>query len=185
MLPNNIQALFTGNDPVALAVWFLASIGLVIVVTFIYVFVLNKSPPPEGETVARQEKMQQELVAVSSAPSTSSSLSSILSQIHSAMLASEYPKAVELCVYFSSSILGSLLRSNGGDPTNMSISDLAFLIQSKAKISPQISEPMYQLNLIRLKAAQGQPITKEEAEWAVSVANWVGQLVQTKQISFA
>ena len=181
----NLQAMFTGNDPVALAIWFLASIGLVIVVTFIYIFVLNKSPPPEGETILREERRREELFSAGEAPSTSTSLSPILSQIHSAMLASEYSRVVELCVHFSSSVMGSLLRANGGDPTNMSVSDLAYLIQSRAKSSPQISEPMYQLNDLRLRAARGNPVTREEAEWAISVASWLGQAVEAKQISFS
>ena len=40
---------------VDLAEWFVASVALLLVVTLIYIFVLNKSPPPEGITQSRTE----------------------------------------------------------------------------------------------------------------------------------
>jgi hypothetical protein len=168
---------FTGTDPVAFAEWFLAAVGLVIVVTFIYVFVLNKSPPPAGVTV---EKLEHQ----SDSQTTSGDASVILSQTHSAMLTYNFVRATELAALSATLTLGNLFRANGGDPSGMNVSDLAYLIQTKAKNAPQISQPLYQLNMLRLKAAQGQPITQAEAEWAISMANWVIQIVDSHQISF-
>ena len=53
-----VQFLFSnylqiGNDPLALVEWFVASFALIIAVTLVYIFVLNKSPPPEGLTEAK------------------------------------------------------------------------------------------------------------------------------------
>ena len=172
------QIAFTGTDQAALAEWFVASVVLVVIVTFLYVYVLNRSPPPEGVTVAKLEQKQDQQVSETSNGST------ILSQTHSSMLGGDYSIAVDLACRSATITLSSVLRATSGSPEGMNVSDLAYLIQSKATSCPAISESCYQLNLLRLKAAQGQRITQQEAEWAVSVASWLIQLVDDHQIEF-
>ncbi len=120
------QIAFTGTDQVALAEWFVASVGLLVIVTFLYVYVLNKSPPPEGITVAKLEQKQEQQVS-----ETTNGLS-ILSQTHSAMLGGDYSIAVDLAYRSAAVTLSNVMRATGGSPEGMNVSDLAYLIHSKA-----------------------------------------------------
>lgn len=165
-----------GNDPAALAEWFVASIALVIAVTLVYMFVLNRSPPPEGLTEAKVEIMQRNQIA--SDPGT------FLSEAQSALKTGDAGKTVELSVRSASIVLSSVIERLGINPTNMNISDMAYLIQTKATTAPDITQTLYQLNLLRLRVSQAQSITLQEAEWAVNVAAWLMQLVSSQQISF-
>ena len=168
------QLAFTGTDQAALAEWFVVTIAIVVVVTLLYVLVLNKAPPPPGVTVAKLEQQQ----ATTEAPDGSA----ILSQAHSALLGGDYANALYIACRSVSATLGGLLRNRGIRSEGMNVADLAYLVQSKASSAPLISEPCYHLNSLRLKAAQGQPITQQEAEWAVSIASWMIQAVQNQQI---
>ena len=162
-----------GNNVVSLAEWFVASIALVIVVTLIYVLVLNKSPRPEGMTQARLESS-----------SMLSDPASIISSAQDALRNGDNKKAVELSVKAVGVTLATLLSATGVDLGNMNTSDMAYIVQTKATKSPDITQPIYQLNLLHLKAAQSQQITIQEAEWAINTANWLSQLVTAQHISF-
>ena len=83
----------------ALAEWFVASVALLLVVTLIYVFVLNKSPPPEGITQAKFES-----------PSVVSDPALVISAAQDALKSGDGRKAVELSVKAVSLSLTSLLR---------------------------------------------------------------------------
>jgi len=152
---------FTGTNQSELVEWFVASVGLIVIVTLIYVFVLDRSPPPEGITEA---KLEQQL-------SETADGSAMLLQTHTAILGGDYALAVDLACRSATVTLGNVLGMTGGN-SGMNAADLAYLVQTKAKSCPPISESCYQLNLLHLKVAQGQKITQQEAEWAVSVANW-------------
>ncbi|MHB1868891.1 MAG: hypothetical protein ACYCPP_08095, partial [Nitrososphaerales archaeon] len=93
-------------------------------------------------------------------------------------------KAVELSVKAVGVTLATLLSATGVDLGNMNASDMAYLVQTRATRSPDITQPIYQLNLLHLKAAQSQQITIQEAEWAINTANWLSQLVTAQHISF-
>jgi len=67
---------------------------------------------------------------------------------------------------------------------NMNVSDMAYLVQTRATRAPDITQPSYQLNMLHLKAAQSQQVTSQEAEWALNSASWLSQLVATQQIEF-
>lgn len=163
--------LQSGNNPVALAEWFIVSVAIVIVVTLIYVFILNKSPPPEGITQAKIESTN-----------VSIDTSSLISSAQDILKSGDTRKSVELAVTAAGNTLSTLLKSTGVDLSNMNISDMAYLVQSKATGSSDITQPIYQLNLLHLKSAQSQPIALQEAEWAINTANWLSQLVATQQI---
>jgi len=162
-----------GNNVVSLAEWFVASIALVIVVTLIYVLVLNKSPNPVGMTQARFENS-----------SMLSDPASIISSAQDALRNGDNRKSVELAVKSVGASLANLLKGTGVDLGNMNTSDMAYLVQTRATKSPDIIQPIYQLNLLHLKAAQSQQITIQEAEWAINTANWLTQLVTAQHISF-
>ena len=163
-----------GDNPLSLAEWFIASVALVIVVTLIYVFVLNKSPPPEGLTEAKLELLSNGADEVDS--------SANLEEAKGALAKGDTNRAVELAVKTVHATLSGILRSKRIDHVDMNISDMAYLVQAKSTGSPDITQPVYQLNLLRLKVAQTQPISAQEAEWAVNTASWLSQLAMTSQI---
>jgi len=160
--------LQSGNDPVALIEWFVASVSIIVVVTLLYVFVLGKSPPPEGLTEARLEMQTEQNKMVDS--------SSILTEARSALTSGDLRKTVELSVKATSLILSRILSSQGVDPSEMNVSDMAYIVQTKSQGSADITQPIYQLNLLHLKAAKGEPITAQEAEWSINTAAWVSQI---------
>ncbi|HKW05088.1 MAG TPA: hypothetical protein VJN71_07315 [Nitrososphaerales archaeon] len=164
------------NNPLALGEWFLFSIAIVIVVTAVYVLVLTKTPKPQGETVATNEQRNVEtMVSRDPAPA--------LEAASQALQKVDLKSAVEKSVEAVSIILSELLASSGTSDSNlMSISDQAYLVQTRAKSSPQIAQPVYQLNTLRLKAVQNQPIESQEAAWAVSLANWIVSQVKSGQV---
>ncbi len=163
-----------GNDPLALVEWFVASLALIIVVTLVYVFVLNKSPPPEGTTEAKLEQIE--------SVSSGGDASLPLTEAGSALNAGDHNRAVELAVKATALTLGNILRTKNVDHPDMNISDMAYLVQSKSQGSIDITQPVYQLNLLHLKIAQSQPVSPQEAEWAVHTARWVTQLAMNSQI---
>ena len=162
-----------GNNLVDLAEWFVASVALLLIVTLVYVFVLNKSPPPEGIT---QAKIESSSVVSDPAP--------IISAAQDALKNGDGTKAVELSVKAVIVSLAPLLKGTGANMGNMNVSDLAYLVQTKATRAPDITQPIYQLNMLHLKAAQSQQVTSQEAEWALNSASWLSQLVATQQIEF-
>jgi len=166
--------LQTGTSPTYLIEWFLASIALVIVVTLVYVFVLNKSPPPEGLTEAKLESQNQANESIDVSP--------LLQQAQIAISNSNFKNAIELSVQAVSTTLSRNLIAKGGNPANMNVSDLAYVIQGKSPGSPDITQPAYQLNLLHLKVERGETITQQEAEWSISTANWFSGLVVNSQI---
>lgn len=166
------SALQFPNDPVALGEWFLFSIALVVIVTLIYIFVLNKTPTPQGLTVARLEEAQR---AVDPNP--------FLQQAAQALQSNDLKGAVENSVRAVSLELVEILRGAGiTDVSSMSISDMAYLVQTRASSAPQIAQPVYQLNTLRLKAIQNQTIEQQEANWSVSFANWFVHQIESEQV---
>ncbi len=166
------------NDPVALTEWFLFSVAIVVIVTLVYVYVLNRTPVPQGLTVAKIEQAQADSQQKLD-PHTS------LQQASQTLQSGDLKGAVESSVRAVSIALSNLLVSSGTpDLSAMSISDMAYLVQTKAKSAPQIAQPVYQLNTLRLKAVQNQPVDQQEAAWAVSLANWLVNQTETEQVKF-
>jgi hypothetical protein len=174
-----VQFLFSnylqiGNDPLALVEWFVASFALIIAVTLVYIFVLNKSPPPEGLTEAKLEQM--------TSVSEGGDASQIIAEAGSALNAGDRNRAVELAVKATGFTLSNILRSKRIKHPDMNISDLAYLVQSKSPGSIDITQPVYQLNLLHLRIAQSEVVSPQEAEWAVHTASWLSQLAMNSQI---
>ena len=166
--------LQTVTDALDFVEWFVASSALVIVVTLIYVFVLGRSPPPEGLTEAKFEMQNQKIESID--------VSAIISEAHAALTNSDFKKAIELSVKATISTLSRILTSRGLDPSHMNISDMAYIIQSKSPGMPDITQPAYQLNLLHLKIEKEESVTQPEASWAISTANWFSQLEAGSQI---
>ena len=167
--------LQTGNNPVALAEWFVASIALIIVVTLVYIFVLNRSPPPEGVTQAKVESSH-DIV-------TQPDAGALLLEAQNSLKVGNTNATLELSVRAASAMLGSVLSSMGINSSNMNITDMAYLVQGRSPASPDITQPLYQLNLLRLRSAQSQPMSPQEAEWSVNVVTWLSQLIANRQIA--
>jgi hypothetical protein len=174
-LLEHLQNIFlqTGNDPIALVEWFVASVAIVIVVTLLYVFVLGKSPPPEGLTEAKLEMQTEQNSMIDN--------SSLLTDARTALTDGDLKKTVELSVRTTSVVLSRLLRVQGVDPSNMNVSDMAYIFQTKSPGRADITQPIYQLNLLHLKAAKGEPISAQEAEWSINTAVWVSELTANLQ----
>ena len=170
----NFNYLQIGNDPLALVEWFVASLALIIAVTLVYVYVLSRSPPPEGLTEAKLEQMTN----VSSGGDASISLA----EAGTALNAGDRNRAVELAVKATAATLSGILRTKNMAHPDMNISDMAYLVQSKSPGSIDITQPIYQLNLLHLKVAQSEPVSPQEAEWAVHTANLISQLAMNSQI---
>ncbi len=170
LIPQTSYLLFS-NSVIALVEWFIASAALILVVTVVYVLILNKSPPPEGIT---QAKVEHSPISVNS--------EQIISSAKESLSNNDFAKSVELAVNAVGTSLATLLVSNGVSVSNMNVSDMAYLVQSKATGISDITQPIYQLNLLHLKGAQSQTISQQEAEWAVNTAVWLTQLVSTQQI---
>lgn len=166
------------NDPIALIEWLAASVILVIVITLVYVYVLSRSLPPEGNTIP---KLEQYIQTTQITPDSSV----MLLRADAALKNNSLGEAVESSAEAVSLCLTELLRRTTGQVSpGMGVSDLAYLVQTKAKSAPQIAETVYQLNSLRLKVAQNQPVDLQQASWAVSFANWLCQVIQTDQIKF-
>lgn len=170
-LISEFSSVILGINSVALLEWFAASVVLLVVVTLIYMFVLSRSPPPEKLTQLGLEAKQ-----------NSAEVPELLVSADSALLSGDVNTSIDLSVKAAALMLAPLLGRTGVNLSNMNISDLAYLVQSKSQQSPDITQHLYNLNLLRLKAAQGLPITKEEAEWAIVTVRWLLQLTQGGQI---
>jgi hypothetical protein len=177
------------NNPVALLEWFAASVAIVVVVTLIYVYVLNKSPPPEGEmTVSKVEQKSTQVAELVLDPG------SLLMKAEAALKSDRFREAVEFSAQVVSLCLTKLIQNNladssqvlGSQPlaTGIGISDMAYLVQSRAKSSPRFAEQVYQLSNLRLMAIQDQTVDQERAIWAFSFANWLYQIIESGQIKF-
>ncbi len=160
--------LQTGVGISDLVEWFVASVALVVVVTLLYVYVLGRSPPPEGLTEAKLEMQEQQIVAIDVSP--------IISEANLALSKGDLRQAVELSVRAVSLTLSQILRAKGADPANMNVSDMAYIIQSRSPGSPDITQPAYQLNLLHLKIERGESVTPQEAEWSLNTASWFARL---------
>jgi len=160
--------LLTGNDPLALAEWFIASVAIIIAVTLVYVYVLQKSPPPDGLTEAKLESQTEQNSLLDN--------SSTLSDAQNELSRGDLRKTVELSVRAASMVLSRILRLQGVDPSNMNVSDMAYIIQTRSLGSADITQPIYQLNLLHLKAAKGEAVTTQEAEWSINTAAWLSQI---------
>ena len=167
--------LLASTGAAFLSMWFLASVGLVLAVTAVYVFVLNKSPPPEVETVAKIDSASE--IALSSGPDT------MLNEAQTALNNGDVVSAVEISVRVVSLVLGNILKVSDKIPESMNISDMAYLVQTKTMSSTDISQPIYQLNLLRLKVLQGGQASAQEADWAVRTASWLVQLAGSNKIA--
>lgn len=170
MIPTT-SYLLVNNSVLDLVEWFIASVALVVAVSLIYAFILNKSPSPEGITQLKSEQMHTDATAEQS-----------ISLARDAVKNCEYSKSIDLAVTAVSSSFRALLRNTGTDLSNMNVGDMAYLVQSKVTGAPNITQPIYQLNLLRLKSAQSQAITAQEADWAINTASWLVQLISTQQI---
>jgi hypothetical protein len=172
------MSLQTPINQLDLFEWLIASIGLVVVVTLVYIYVLNKSPPPEGATVSKIEQSNLVMQAshdpnpVLSEAETSRKSNNLNAAVENSA------EAVRIC------LSGELRRITGRSSEGMGISDIAYLLQSKEKSGPQFAEPVYQLSNLRLKVVQTQTISDDEASWAVSFAAWLVNAFQTDQVKF-
>lgn len=170
------SALQFPNDQVALGEWFLFSIALVVIVTLLYIYVLNRTPAPQGVTVAKLEEAQAE-------NQKTPDPEPLLRQATQLLQAGDLKGSVEASVRAVSLVLTEALRVSGtADVSSMSISDMAYIVQSRAKSSPQIAQPVYQLNNLRLKAVQNQTIEQQEAAWSVSFASWLVNQIESRQV---
>lgn len=166
--------LQTGNQAVDLLEWFVASAALVAFVTLLYVFVLGKSPPPEGPTEAKLEMQTQQIETLD--------LSPLIAQAKAASSSSDFGNAVELSVRATSLALSRALRARGADPENMNVSDMAYIIQIKSPGSVDLTQTAYQLNLLHLKVERGETVTQQEAEWSVNTATWFSEMESAGRI---
>ena len=163
--------LQSGNNLNALLEWFVASVALIGAVTFFYVFVLNRSPSPDGLTQAKLE-----------ATASTRDVTQIFSLAQEALSKGDANRAIELSVKVVRRSLENVLRKTGINLEDMNVSDLAYLAQTRASRSPDIAQHAYQLNLLHLKAAQSQQLTQQEAEWAVNTSSWISSLATNGQI---
>lgn len=154
--------------------WFIASAALVVVVSLVYVFILGRSPPPEGLTEAKLESQGKQL--------QSHDVSPLLSDARSALARSDFKKTVELSVRAASVSLSGVVTAKGSDPSDMNISDMAYIVQTKSPGATDMTQPAYQMNLLHLKAERGEAINQQEAEWSINTATWFSQLVTSSQI---
>ncbi len=168
--------LQVASSPQALAEWFVATLGVLIAVTLIYIFILQKSPPPEGPTIAKLEGMREEEKSIE--------YGAVIAKAQQELGAGNCSSAVQKSVEAVGVALSSVLASLGADSSRMSVSDMAYLIQTRAKTSPEITQPLYHLNSLRLRALQGGVITQQEGQWAVSTALWLFQILSAGQIAF-
>lgn len=167
----NGGALQAGGYSVDLVEWFFASIAIIVVVTLIYVFVLGKSPPPEGLTEAKLEMQSQGAAAVD--------VSSLLVEARTALSSGDSKKAVELSVKACGMVLSKIVTLKGADPSDMNVSDMAYIIQSRSPGMPDITQPAYQLNSVHLKVEKGEAVTPQEADWSIATANWFAERAST------
>jgi hypothetical protein len=82
---------------------------------------------------------------------------------------------VENSVRAVADVYGQLLQFFKIEAQSMSVSDMAYLLQSRGVKLP-LANPSYQLNNLRLKSILGNPVTFPEAQWAISLGNWVIQV---------
>jgi hypothetical protein len=157
----------------SLAFWFIASVALVVLVTLIYVFFLSKSPPPPGMTVEKVEAAQR---------LQGTEPDALITKARDAIAIGNVNQSIEFSTNAIGMILSFLLERAGIPNASLGLSDMAYLVQTKAKASPDISQPVYQLNLLRLKSLQGENVTAEQADWAINAATWLAQLAHSEQI---
>lgn len=167
----NQQALQLGTTDTSLVVWFVVSAVLITLVTLIYVYVLSKSPPPEKFTQIKLEARQ-----------TSVEVPNLLVSSENALRSSDFRSSIDYSIKAVALTLATLLEMTGANLANMNVSDLAYLVQSKFQQLPDITQHIYNLNLLHLKAAQGHLLTAQEAEWALNISNWLVQLAQAGKI---
>lgn len=160
----------------ALLEWFGFSVGLVVVVTLIYLFVLRKSPPPEGVTMAKLGQPNNVVLSQASAYD-------MLTQAESYLAANNLKGAVECSAMAVASALKSLLAPQlGAETESLGIADAAFIVQSKGSTTADIVQPIYQLNNLRLQTVRGQTVSQAEAAWAVNFAKWLFQAIRSNVI---
>jgi hypothetical protein len=166
-----ILVLQSGNNALDLVEWFLASVGLVVAVTLVYVFILSKSTAPPTMTVAKVEEAAgpgENLAGVQVA----------IQKTGQALQAHDFRGVVEESAEAVSIVLRRAAQVIlGRDLEGAGIADLAYIIQSKSKTPINIAEPTYQLNNLRLRAIQDQPIQEQEATWAASFSKWLVELL--------
>lgn len=166
-------------DPLALVEWLVASVVLVVVVTLIYKYVLGNSPPPESLTVAKLEQEAKSTLEQSEP-------NQLLNRAETELRNNNLSGAVEGSIEVVRQSLTQLLRkSKVRVEPNMGVNDLAYLVQSREVSGPQIADPISQLNNLRLKIAQDQPIDSQQASWAVSFSAWLIQAVQGDHIKLS
>jgi hypothetical protein len=166
------------NDPVAFLEWFAATVVIVILVTLLYHYVLGRSPPPEGGKVIRTENSNETF-------QVSTNGFALIQRADSALKSNDLSEAIEYSAEAVSTCLADLVKRKMGQAyPGMGASDLAYLVQAKAKSAPQLAEAVNQINNLRLKVAQNQPIDFQQASWAVSFAIWLNQIVIGDLIKF-
>jgi hypothetical protein len=170
-----ISPLQFSNDPIALTEWFVASVAVILVVTLIYVGVLRRSPPPEGITVAKLDQTPQLSRAIDPHP--------LVAEAESALAQGNMYLAIDSASKAVSLILNNILSTELGLAVQgLGLADAAYLVQTKAASAPQIVQPIYTLNNLRLQVLRGQAINPPDASWAVTFARWMLQVVDANQI---
>jgi hypothetical protein len=151
--------------------WFVFSAVLIAAVTLIYVYVLSKSAPPEKLTEMKLETIH-----------STADASNLLASAEAALRSGDFRTSIDNAVKASALTLINLLDNAEANHANMNVSDLAYLVQARHSQLPDMIQHVYNLNLLRLKAVQGQPLTTQEVEWALSTVNWLIQLAEKGRI---
>ena len=152
-------------------VWFVLSAVLILVVALIYVYVLSKSHPPEKLTEMKREAFH-----------SSADVPSLLTYAESALRSGDFRTSIDFAIKASALTLIMFLDNTETNLANLNVSDLAYLVQSRYPQLPDITQHVYNLNLLRLKSVQGHLLTSQEVEWALSTVNWLIQLTEKGQI---
>jgi hypothetical protein len=100
---------------------------------------------------------------------------SLLEQAKVSLSSNDFRNTVENAVKAVADVYTQLLQYFHIEAQNMSISDMAYLLQSRG-VRLQLANSSYQLNNLRLKSILGSPVTFPEASWAISFGNWLLQV---------
>lgn len=160
-----------GRSIASLSIWFVITGIIIAAITIIYVYILSKSPPPEKLTEMKLETFHGTI-----------DVPSFLTRAEDALRSGDFRTSIEIAIKASALSLIKLLDDHRTNLANMNISDIAYLVQSKYPQLPDLTQHIYNMNLLRLKAVQGQLLTMQEVEWALSTVNWLIQLAEKGQI---
>ena len=97
---------------------------------------------------------------------------SLVVKAQQALSAGHHGEVIEYCVQSISDILRQLLAYYSTDAGSMSISDMAYVLEVRGVRLP-ITERAYRINMDRLMAMTGRPVSRDEALVAVSSTLWI------------